>query len=193
MNDGEATRPNLQKQLLRQQVKTCRQKLTRQEVAQKSDQLTSRLLALDLLNQAKTVCCYLSKDKEPATHQLIQTLIDQNKLVTVPKMIGPGLIKPALLTDFSQLVVSKFQVLEPAQPEFYSGPIELNIMPALAIDRQGNRLGWGGGFYDRWLKTNQPQFNLALIFDCQLVTQVPHTQLDQPVNACLTETEYLIF
>ena len=181
-----------QKQKLRSQLKLKRAQLSKEEIAHKSQIIGEKLLTLPALQEAEVVMCYVSKDSEVATHRLIKKLLEMDKTVVVPYIVKKGVMKPAIIKDFSQLVQADFKTLQPKEANFFEGKIDVNLVPALAVSKTGDRLGWGAGFYDRFIKDYQPKLNLALVFDCQLVEEVPTTELDQKIDGVVTESEFLV-
>jgi 5-formyltetrahydrofolate cyclo-ligase len=79
--------------------------------------------------------------------------------------------------------------LQAQTSEFFAEEIDLNLMPALAVTKTGDRLGWGGGFYDRFIMSNSPKLNLVLAFDCQITDQLSTTNFDQKINGIITESK----
>lgn len=182
-----------QKEALREELIMRREQLTAKELFSKSQLIEQKVLSLTVLREAKNIMCYVSKDQEAATHQLIKSLLKMNKKVAVPFIIKRGMMKPALINDFSELSAAGFNTLQPKVGNFLDQKIDINLMPALAISKKGDRLGWGAGFYDRLINDYRPKLNLALIFDCQLVDNVPSAEHDQKVDGVITESQYLLF
>lgn len=182
-----------QKKTLRKELIMRREQLTTQEAFSKSQLIEQKVLSLTILHEAKNIMCYVSKDQEVATHQLIKNLLKMDKKVTVPFIIKKGIMKPALINDFSELSVAGFNTLQPKVGNFLEQKIDVNLMPALAISQKGDRLGWGAGFYDRFINDYRPKLNLALIFDCQLVDNLPSAEHDQKIDGVITESQYLLF
>lgn len=182
-----------QKKTLRKELIMRREQLTTQEAFSKSQLIEQKVLSLTILHEAKNIMCYVSKDQEVATHQLIESLLKMDKKVAVPFIIKKGIMKPALINDFSELSVAGFNTLQPKVGNFLEQKIDVNLMPALAISQKGDRLGWGAGFYDRFINDYRPKLNLALIFDCQLVDNLPSAEHDQKIDGVITESQYLLF
>ncbi|MEA2056467.1 MAG: 5-formyltetrahydrofolate cyclo-ligase [Patescibacteria group bacterium] len=176
----------LQKQILRQEIKLFKQQLTSNFIQKNSELISRKLLTAELLDLAQTVFVYVSQPKEVQTHYLIKKMLAEGKTIAVPKVIGPGKMSAVKISSFSQLKPGRFDILQPIQDEILDQPIELNIMPAVAADRSGHRLGMGKGFYDRFIQKHQPEQNLVLIFDEQLKPEVPVDEFDQSVEFVLT-------
>ncbi len=181
------------KEALRIKMKFKRAQLNDEEIKAKSQAIEKKVLALPVLQQAKTIMCYVSKDTEVATHQLIKNLLSMGKTVAVPFIIKKGLMKAVVIEDFSQLVVGDFNTLQPKIKNFLDEKIDLNLVPALSVSKKGDRLGWGAGFYDRFIINHQPKLNLALLFDCQLVDQLPTNSFDQKMDGVVTENRSIFY
>lgn len=182
-----------QKNALRNKFKLQREQLNKQNILEKSKLIEEKILNLAMVNEAKNIMCYISKDSEVFTHQLIKKLLKMGKTVVVPFIVKRGIMKPAVIQDFTDLSLTTFKTLQPSSENFLNEKIDLNLVPALAVSKSGDRLGWGAGFYDRFINDYQPQLNLALIFDCQLVEELPTTQFDQKIDGIVTECQYLLF
>lgn len=182
-----------EKQAVRLKVKNRRSQLSPQAIEHKSKQIRQIVLSLDVLKQAQTVMCYVSKGREVQTHTLIKLLLKQGKTAAVPFIVSKGIMKPAVITSFSQLVLAEFKTLQPQKLDLLAESIDLNIMPALAVSEAGDRIGWGGGFFDRFILDHQPQFNLSLAFDFQVFKKLPVSSFDQKVDKVVTESRCLDF
>jgi 5-formyltetrahydrofolate cyclo-ligase len=116
-----------------------------------------------------------------------------DKPVVVPFIFKNGLMKAAIIEDFSELVAAGFNTLQPQTNNFLDEKIDLNLVPALAVSKEGDRLGWGAGFYDRFISNCEPRLNLALVFDCQLLNKLPTTSFDQKMDGVLTESRSIFY
>lgn len=181
-----------EKKELRAQFKLKRAQLSEEQINEKSQLIAEKVLNLAEFKKAKNIMCHVSKDTEVATHDLIQKILTMNKTLAVPLIIEKGMMKPAIIGDFSELRLADFNTLQPQTGEFLEEKIDLNLMPALAVSKTGERLGWGGGFYDRFISDYQPRLNIALIFDCQIVDQLPTTKFDQKVDRIITESQLFV-
>lgn len=176
-----------EKKHLRKRLKAWRKKQSAAAVKQKSNLIVSQLLSWHILNQAKTVFCYVSLADEVDTHFLLKQLIELKKRVAVPKIVGPGKMKPVILRSFSDLTAADYGILTSRSNEFLEDKIDLNLLPAAAVDLAGRRLGMGGGFYDRFIELYQPQLNTALVFAGQVLDFVPADKFDRLMDVIITE------
>jgi len=178
-----------EKKELRTQFKLQREQLNETQIKQKSQLIAEQVLNLAEFKKAKNIMCYVSKDNEVATHDLIKKILTMNKTLAVPLIVKKGIMKPAIIKSFSELRLADFNTLQPTASRLLEDKIDLNLMPALAVTKTGDRLGWGGGFYDRFMMSNQAQLNLVLAFDCQIAEQLPTTEFDQKVDGIITESQ----
>ena len=138
---------------------------------------------------------YVNKDNEVRTEEMIKESLRMGKKVAVPiTRVKEKNLEPSLLTDYDlELSPGTYGILEPT--EEYIRPIspeeiDLIIVPGVAFDRLGSRLGFGGGFYDNFLKRlPSSTTRIALAFQLQIVEQVPCEEKDQPVDIIITGEE----
>ncbi|MDG6895002.1 5-formyltetrahydrofolate cyclo-ligase [Volucribacter amazonae] len=176
------------RQQLRHQIRKIRQKLTALQQAQAEQHITQQALELIEQRQAKHIALYLSHDGEISTQQLIQTLWQQQKFVYLP-VLHPfcrgHLLFLRYLPD-TEMIPNQFGILEPklnCQTLLPLEQLDIIFTPLVAFDQQGNRLGMGGGFYDRTL-ANWQQKNfipVGLAHACQQVAQIPMQDWDIPL------------
>jgi 5-formyltetrahydrofolate cyclo-ligase len=180
------------KEQLRQQMRKRLASLSPADVHAKSAAIGERCFLLPELLAADFVLAYVSRGHEVATHGLIKQLLAMGKHVCVPKFDEPKQQYIASeLRDFdNELGKGKFGILEPGMgavrrvdPE----KLDMLLVPGLAFDEAGNRLGRGQGFFDRLLQETTGA-KLALAYDFQLVEQVPAEEHDARMDFIITET-----
>lgn len=123
------------------------------EYCQKSDEfIFQKLINLKEFQKAKILFTYVSKDKEIDSKKIIEYSLSKNKIICVPKCIDNNM-KAYIIESLSDLEPGNFNILEPKSycKEINKNDIELNIIPCLTCDENGNRLGYGKGYYDRFL------------------------------------------
>lgn len=165
-----------------------------------SSLIRTRLLQLPELLRARTVMTYVSVGSEVATRDLVPQLLSLEKVVLIPYCQGLDL-RLFRLKSLEELVPGTLGIPEPppdlrndVQRQGRPEEIDLALIPGLAFDRHGNRLGQGKGYYDRFLLSLRPDaFKLGLAFECQVVDDLPRTPHDTPVDAVLTEKMLLRF
>ena len=159
----------------------------------RSDLIQSRVRKLASLAGARVLASYVGVGPEVATIALIEEGLEQGKTVAVPWRDGNDL-HLAWLTSLSELVPVSFGLLEPPRDlalarEVLPGDVDLMLIPGVAFDARGGRLGHGKGFYDRLLVRAGPgPLRVALAFDCQMVEEVPMVSGDERMDLIVTET-----
>ncbi|MYG00671.1 5-formyltetrahydrofolate cyclo-ligase [Candidatus Poribacteria bacterium] len=142
------------------------------------------------------VMVYLSMKSEVDTWQLVQSLFDMKKRVIAPVVDTDSgkLIPRQILNLDKDLVKHKYGMYEPdvSCPIFPSDQLQLIIVPAIAFDYQGYRLGYGKGFYDRFLSTCPNAITIGLAFQVQLVDDTYPQSWDIPVQHIFTENGLLL-
>ncbi len=157
--------------------------------------IIDRLTALAEYGAAGTVLCYVSFRTEVATHDLLSRMLAEGKRVVVPYCEADRLELFRFL-DFADLSPRTLGILEPkAELRVRSDrrvaveEIDLFVIPGLAFDRQGGRLGYGKGYFDGLLKQARPDALLAAVaFECQIFDAVPVMPQDVRVDAIVTES-----
>ncbi|MDR3136300.1 MAG: 5-formyltetrahydrofolate cyclo-ligase [Coriobacteriales bacterium] len=147
--------------------------------------LTKRLA---LYRQAHTLLCFASLHPEIDTAPIISHALSAGKRVALPVVAGPQHIEARLINSLSELAPGTFRILEPPQknPLLRPDQIDLALVPGLAFDRNGNRLGRGGGFYDRFL-SGRSFSAIALCREALLLPALPTEAWDEPVDMVITE------
>jgi 5-formyltetrahydrofolate cyclo-ligase len=181
------------KELLRQQILLKRSALTPEQVQVKTDQIMDRLWNLTIFNEAASVMLYLDIRNEVKTNKLIHSLLKKNKTVLIPVTDASTrtLTVSRLLDPEKDLVRGHFGLLEPRSDSLRPvdpALINLILVPGLVFDRYGYRIGFGAGYYDRFLSSIKPTIPLiSLLYELQLIDQVPREPHDVPVHILVTE------
>ena len=180
---------------IRQQIRQQRNKLTKQEQQQAAQQLVQQLAKLPEVIHAQHIAIYLSHDGELDTTPFIQWCWQQNKHVYLPVLhpFTKGHLLFFQYTRKTPMQKNKFAIPEPKLNSKTLCPLiklDLLCMPLVAFDSQGNRLGMGGGFYDRTLVNYQQHLKkphlIGLAHNCQQVDKVPVDYWDVPLQKIVT-------
>ena len=161
---------------------------------QLSGRIFQRLSELPHYASAKTVLCYVSFRSEVSTHAFIEQLWADGKRVVVPYCTG-GRLELFCLSSFADLSPGMLGILEPRSElrrleshRVDVSAIDLFVIPGLAFDRQGGRLGYGKGYFDHLLcKARNNALLAAVAFECQIFDEVPMLPHDGRVHAVITE------
>ena len=182
---------------IRKMIVQKREELGGLEKEEKNIAIAQRLFGMDEFKKSKTIFCFLSTSFEVQTERIILESLRLGKQVLVP-LLDPGgeNLKasriPSMDIDF---VIGEYGVRQPA-PKFRNivpfSNIDFVVVPGLAFDSFGNRIGYGGGFYDKFFKKITGNVSrVAVGYDFQLFNLVPHSDLDEPVHFLITETKAL--
>lgn len=190
-NRMKSTQQTLRNQL-RQQIRKTRANLTALQQQQAEDSITQQALALIEARNAQHIALYVSFDGEISTEKLIKTLWAQDKHVYLPVLhpFNPNHLLFLRYLPDTPMLKNKFGIWEPKLNVQNVLPLdELDILftPLVAFDKQGNRLGMGGGFYDRALQNwqNASFIPVGLAHQCQQVEQLPTEAWDVPLHRIL--------
>lgn len=175
----------MDKQTLRRQIRERKRAMTEAEIVAAGETL-GRLFAESALYQnARTIYGYLPYNQEVRTVPMLRRAIREGKRVAVPKVYGDEM-KFIYLDDFSQVEKGYAGIPEPiADAPIADDPTALVLMPGLAFDREGHRIGYGGGFYDKFLAKEPNHPTLALCYAFQMQEHLETEEFDIPVDCVL--------
>lgn len=179
-----------QKKALRKELLERRIKMDDKICSEKSEAISHHFLGSALFSQSNVIHCFVSMNKrrEVNTLPLIKQLLAEYKRVVVPVTdFETGTLQHVQITSTDYLKENKWGVLEPVQiSDFDISSIDVVLVPLLAADEHGNRLGYGKGFYDRFL--NQIKVpKLGLLFQDYVLPNVPVDEFDIPLDGFITE------
>jgi 5-formyltetrahydrofolate cyclo-ligase len=181
------------KRELRARMKAVRASIDAGDRAAWSEDIVRRVLELPELAVADTVSAFLAFGSEMPTDELIAELDQAGKRVAVP-LLRDGEIEMVAYRPGDPLETSSYGMSEPsAGKPVEPRALDLLITPGLAFDRRGFRLGFGGGFYDRYVRRTRPEaLRVGIAFDAQLVDDVPHGPSDQRIDRIVTEDRTVV-
>jgi len=159
-----------------------------EEVSSKSREIYNKITASDYFKNARNIMIYISFSNEVNTFDLIKEALSQRKNVLVPVTVGED-IKVCVLEDTTSLIKGAFGIYEPAEKKEWQGDIDLCIIPGLGFDRSGGRLGFGRGYYDRFLSEN-PCKKIGIAYENQIEDNVFSEAHDIPMDIIVTEREF---
>ena len=185
----------LEKQRLREERLAAREALSEQERSVLDDRITQKLLATSEYVEATTVLTYVSVSSEVSTRMFIESALRDGKTVAVPRCLPGHCLEFVAITSLDQLIAAPFGLLEPPKelPALTEEQMDASIciVPALLVDTKGYRLGYGAGFYDRFLSTYSGK-KICLAYQQNLSkTELPHTEFDVAVDMVITESDIL--
>lgn len=164
-------------------------------ILKKSNNIIARLLSLKEFEKAKTIFLYISFGSEVNTHGLIRLLFGKKK-VFVPVMEKEKKeIYISELREWKELTSGAYGILEPKKEYIRKGNVsdmDIAIVPGIAFDEEGYRIGYGGGYYDKLLrKMNGKKIGVA--YDFQILKKLPHEDHDVKMDKIVTEKRILSF
>lgn len=185
--------PNIKahKQELRAELLQRRRKLSQETILAQSSKMAEHLFAWPSYQQAKNIMFFLSMSDEPNMMTMIEHAWQQGKTVCIPHMRGQfAIMDAAIIKNMDSLVRGRFNLLvpDPAHVTLMEPScIDVIVVPAVAYDRQGNRLGMGAGYYDRFIAKATQAVLIGAIWSSQMVDALPVGQYDKPVQYLLRE------
>ncbi|HEY5561224.1 MAG TPA: 5-formyltetrahydrofolate cyclo-ligase [Clostridiaceae bacterium] len=182
----------MDKKYYREMVKSKREATDFSEKDKKDKAIFEKLLKEKEFISCNNLFIYISFDLEINTHKIIESALEQNKNVYVPKVISKALgMIGVRIENFEELRKNKMGILEPLEAIeiITKDDIDLAIIPGLAFDLKGNRIGYGGGFYDRYFQgeKNKLPSMIALAYEYQLFTNITQDTFDIKVHKIVTE------
>lgn len=177
-------------------MRSMRNAMTPENRHSASMQVIDNLQRLSVFNTARTIHTYVAWRDEVDNHALIAELLRQGRTVIVPKVdLAHQRLLHYRIDHFCELRPGAFGILEPhdsshAVQSLTSDSFDLILVPGVAFDVRGNRLGYGGGYYDRFLQSLTTP-TVALAFDRQLVPALPVQSHDRAVQYIVTESRII--
>ena len=173
----------MDKKTLRQQIRTLKKQHSSEELLDQSEKILQRLAAHSCFLQAEKVMLYASLPDEVQTLDFIETWRHQ-KTIILPTVVGDDII-PVELAENVAFAEGDFHIPEP-QNHPYTGNFDLIIVPGMAFDANGHRLGRGRGYYDRFLAQHPDVHTIGLCFDFQLLPEIPSEPHDRNIDEIIT-------
>lgn len=178
------------KEKLRRELLEKRKAISQIEFEKGSERIIASLMQQPEFSEADIIHCYVSMNdrREVNTHQFIQEILSVNKTVVVPVTnMEKGTLRHVNLPSFDVLEANNWGVLEPrGGAEIDPVSLDLVIVPMVGGDEKGNRIGYGEGFYDRFLK-NVLCPTVGLLFEQNVTSEIPVENFDIPLDKIITE------
>ena len=172
----------MNKQELRRAIRQQKRSMTEAEIEEKSRRLGELFAATEAYRQAETIYGYMPYNQEVRTTKALEQALKDGKILALPKVCGDRM-DFIVVTDLSQVEEGYCGIPEP----IHDGPLAtdetaLVLMPGLAFDREGHRMGYGGGFYDKFLEQEPNHPTLALCYEFQMMPHLDVEAHDIPVD-----------
>ena len=170
---------------LRRHMRLQKRQMSETDICQKSEQLFRLFTATQSYQNAKSLYGYMSYNQEVRTLPILEQALRDGKRVAIPKCYGKQM-RFIWTDDLSQTALSGFGIPEPVSDgPVADDPTALVLMPGVAFDKAGHRIGYGGGYYDRFLAAEPEHPTVALCYDFQLLEQLETEEFDIPVDLVL--------
>lgn len=178
-----------EKRRLRKNIKKKILNLPNEYCYQVDEIICNKVINLVEWKKAETVFCYVSTGNEVNTFPILKEALKSSKRLVVPKIISKGIMEACHIANLEELEPGKYGILEPNSNSSSIEPLEINlcIIPCLACTKEGERLGYGGGYYDRYLK-RVSGVKIALCRSEMLMHNVPTGRYDVIMDRVITES-----
>lgn len=179
------------KDKLRGEMRAKRRALTDTAVMDKSYSIRKKLFSLECVKKANAVCVFLSAFNEPDTMPAVKKLWDRKCKVIAPVSdTETNTLLLSYIDSADDLHKGAYGISEPAVIKKTDDKLDVIIVPGLAFDRKGGRMGFGKGYYDRLLK-REKSVKIGLCYDFQLFDDIPKEAHDVPMDYIITEQEII--
>jgi len=175
----------IEKSRLRKQLLDARDELSLDFIKIASNRIRDNLRKIDFYRQAKSIGTYYSIGSEVQTHDLLQEFFNQGKEVALPRVDGNDLVFKKV-SGLSDLELGNFSVMEPKEKCETEKKLDVILVPAIALTREGYRLGYGFGFYDRYLNGKKSK-KIGLTYAKHVLKSFPYDDHDVKMDCIVTE------
>ncbi len=182
------------KKALREKLRAQRRKLSKVERDKKASAMACQITQLDAWPKCAQIALYFGSDGEISSNHVAETARNCNKELFLPIVKNDGLLEFALWQKEAVFAINRFGIPEPDQyaPRIPAHHLEIICLPLVGWDRSGNRLGMGGGFYDKTLSASMGKSCLVgLAFAMQECEEIPAEPHDVPLDFVVTESEII--
>lgn len=176
------------KKAIRDKIKKKRASLPLEEQQAKSKKIIDTLASHPLYKHAEEIYCYVSFGGEVDTREFVESSLKMGKKVAVPKILVNNLMEFYYINSLKELTEGHYGILEPPPVKKAPGNCALMVMPGVAFDKRGGRIGYGKGYYDEYLKHHPSLRRIALAFELQCMESLPREAHDIAPELLMTET-----
>ena len=169
-----------------------RRKLSPEYVHQKSKHIQNKIYNSKWYKNADVIMIYVSFENEVETHDIINCALKSGKRVIVSVCTEGNTLIPVEITSLNDMIPNKYSILEPSVIKKYTGNIDVVLVPGIAFDRAFNRVGFGCGYYDRFLSEYTDALKVGLCFNDQICYVIETDDNDIPMDIIVTDEEIMI-
>jgi 5-formyltetrahydrofolate cyclo-ligase len=182
---------NFAKSDIRKDILYKRNSLSESEIINNSKIISLRVIATKEYQSSKSIGAYYPTGSEVKTFDIIKHSIDNKKEIGLPQVIDSTKIKFFKIIEDSfekiKFTKGKYGIFENSLSTTSIDQMDLLIIPGIAFDLQGNRIGYGKGYYDRFLSSRKTKYVIGLAYETQVINESPNNHYDIPVNIIITE------
>ena len=180
----------LRKKEIRHEVRLIKKKTTKDEQMAVGQKICEKLIQMPEFKQAKSISIYVAYNQEVPTIPIIQQALELGKKVASP-IVENGEIEFYCYDSIESLKEGEYGILEPTKELGIPGNDSLIIMPGVAFDKNRNRIGYGGGYYDRYLAKHPNSTTIAIAYDFQIYDEFDAEEKDYRPQKILTEKQLI--
>ena len=175
---------------LRKRLKAERARLSAEQAALSSEQVSRHILACDAYRKAHCIMGYLAFGKELSVDAVLLAALAEGKTVVVPLVTSATEMTPVVLQNMHDFELDRYGIRSVRQPAEQIAPqdIDLVLVPGVAFDREGGRLGMGAGYYDRFLPQAKRAVLMGVGYDCLLQSELPKDEYDVCMQLLASES-----
>lgn len=184
----------IEKKQLREKILLQRSLLTKEEIKEKSKAIFDKLMNLPQFSSSEVILCYIDFRNEVETLSFLHSCLSMGKRVAVPLVVKDqetNEMWACEISNMENLIISHYGILEPKAGKYIKlepGDIDLVVVPGSVFDIHRQRIGYGAGYYDVFLRqTRDCCYKVAVAFDLQVVENVPVEQHDITMDKIITE------
>lgn len=181
----------MEKEKLRKEYLEKRKKLTADFIEEKSLIIQEKFLNSELYRASENICCYIDFRNEVKTDMLIQKALEDEKNVYIPKIFSDNTMEFFQIDFKTEYYKNKFNIKEPKNltRKFQNSDFpSVFIVPGVVFSKENYRIGYGGGYYDRWIEKYPNNIYIGLAFDMQVIENFSINKYDQKLNYIITNS-----
>ena len=176
-----------QKDLLRKEMFELRKSLGAEQRKRASEKVCKQLIDVVKEHNLKSVHCFIPMGNEVDVRSFIEYCLGQSIIVVCPKTLKKTQLKHLILSDLTSVEKGVFGTVYPSGDNEFTKELDLIVVPGLAYDNQGGRLGYGGGYYDTFLATQPNALKVGVGFQSQLIAEVPMEEHDVKLDMIISK------
>lgn len=183
----------LSKTELRKKCIEKRKTLGQDYIKNQSDIITRKILNSEEYKKANSIFTYIATCGEVNTSALIKQALCEDKTIIVPVLINKTEMDAGIVYRDTVFIKNRYNIDEPKTKNFYTGKIDIIITPGLSFDKRGSRLGYGGGYFDRFFEKHKEALKIGLCLDEFIASSLPNESHDIKMDIIITQSMEINF